>query len=114
MAVAVVDAGGDLISCARMDGTHERVLRFAIRKAYTAATMGRDTLTFKQELIDRVRSLDDYGDPQFTTLQGGMPIVVDKQVVGGVAVGGSTTEGDVAICQVAASALMQGLDRSRS
>jgi len=44
VAVAVVDANGDVISCARMDGAHARVLRFAVRKAYTAAVMGRDTL----------------------------------------------------------------------
>jgi len=37
MSVAVVDDHGELISCARMNGSHARVLKHAIRKAYTAA-----------------------------------------------------------------------------
>lgn len=109
MAVAVVDASGDLISCARMDGAHERVLRFAIRKAYTAAIMGRDTTGFKAELAERARTLDDYGDPLFTTLQGGVPVSVNKEVVGGVAVGGNNPDRDKAIALVAAQAISGGL-----
>jgi glc operon protein GlcG len=113
MAVAVVDAGGDLISCARVDGCHERVLRFAIRKAYTAATMGRSTVRFKDELLEHSRTLDDYGDPLFTTLQGGVPVRVGQQVVGAVAVGGNTVERDKGIADIAAAALLAGLDGSR-
>jgi glc operon protein GlcG len=113
MAVAVVDAGGDLISCARMDGTHERVLRFAIRKAYTAATMGRSTVRLKEELLEHTRTLDDYGDPLFTTLQGGVPVSLGEQVVGAVAVGGNTAERDKGIAEIAAAALLAGLERSR-
>jgi glc operon protein GlcG len=110
----VVDAGGDLISCARVDGCHERVLRFAIRKAYTAATMGRSTVRFKDELLEHSRTLDDYGDPLFTTLQGGVPVRVGQQVVGAVAVGGNTVERDKGIADIAAAALLAGLDGSRS
>jgi glc operon protein GlcG len=109
MAVAVVDANGDLIACARMDGAHERILRFAIRKAYTAAVMGRDTVGFKSELSERARSLADYGDPQFTTLQGGVPVSVDGQVVGGVAVGGNSADRDKEIAAIAAAALLEAV-----
>ncbi|HEX6513026.1 MAG TPA: heme-binding protein [Chloroflexota bacterium] len=109
MAVAVVDANGDLISCVRMDGAHERILRFALRKAYTAATMARDTLAFKAELVDRQRTLADYGDQQFTTLQGGVPVSVGGQVVGAVAVGGATLERDKEIAEITAAAILTGL-----
>ncbi len=105
MAVAVVDDRGDLISCARMDGTPERVLRFAIRKAYTAAVMGRDTLTFKKQMEEASRTLDDYGDPLFTTLQGGHVALWEGQVVGAVAVGGNTSARDEEIARVALGAL---------
>lgn len=108
MAVAVADDAGALICCARMDGTHERVLRFAIRKAYTAAVMGRDTVSFGKELVDRGRSLDDYGDPLFTSLQGGVPLSIDGRLVGAVAVGGNTQERDQQIARVVAEAITKG------
>ena len=88
VAVAVVDNHGDLITCARMDGAHARVLRYAIRKAYTAAVMGRDTVAFKKDIQDAGRSLSDYGDPLLTTLQGGLVVRSGNQIVGAIASGG--------------------------
>ncbi|MBI2988015.1 MAG: heme-binding protein [Deltaproteobacteria bacterium] len=105
VAVAVADNNGDLISCARMDGAHARVLRFAIRKAYTAAVMGRDTLAFKKELQEKGRTLSDYGDPSFTTLQGGVAIVSEGKVVGAIGTGGSPRERDVDMAHIGARAI---------
>lgn len=105
IAAAVVDAHGDVICCARMDGTHERVLRFAIRKAYTAAVMGRDTLKFKADMEEAGRTLADYGDPLFTTLQGGRVVMAQGQVIGGIAVGGNARDGDEVMASLAIQAL---------
>ncbi len=105
MAAAVVDSNGDPICSARMDGTHERVLRFALRKAYTAAVMARDTRAFKRDMERANRTLADYGDSMFTTLQGGMVVMDQRRVVGGIAVGGNTSERDEAIAGVALRAL---------
>lgn len=106
MAAAVVDDRGDLICCARLDGTPERVLRFAIRKAYTAAVMGRNTLVFKKDILDHSRTLADYGDPLFTTLQGGHVVVSDGRVVGAVAAGGNTQERDEEIAAIGVKAAL--------
>jgi glc operon protein GlcG len=108
MAMAVVDDNGDLIACQRMNGVPERVLRFAIRKAYTAAVMRRGTLDFKKDMDDHHRTLSDYGDPLFTTLQGGLPIVVAGQCVGGISVGGNQTQRDIDIANVALKAITEG------
>ena len=108
MAVAVVDDRGDEIASARMDGVPERVLRFALRKAYTAAVMGRDTLAFKKLLVDTGRTLADYGDPTFTTLQGGLTVTVEGQVVGGFAVGGNNVTGDEEVARIGLRALIAG------
>ncbi len=105
MSVVVTDDNGDPICCARMDGAPERTLRFAFRKAYTAAVMGRDTLVLKQLLRDQDRTLQDYGDPMFTTLQGGVVVVVDGEVVGGLAVGGNTAVRDEEIARIGLQAL---------
>ena len=105
IAAAVVDANGDLICCARMDGAHERILRFAIRKAYTAAVMGRDTVKFKADMEEAGRSLADYGDPQFTTLQGGLVAMADGHVIGGIAVGGNARQQDEVVARTGLQAL---------
>ena len=105
VAVAVVDNHGELIACARMDGAHARVLRHAIRKAYTAAVMGRDTLAFKKDMQDAGRTLSDYDDGSLTTLQGGLVVRVDKQIVGAIASGGSPRMRDVDMAKIGLEAL---------
>jgi glc operon protein GlcG len=105
VAVAVADIHGDLIACARMDGAHARVLKHAIRKAYTAAVMGRDTLAFKKDMQDNGRTLSDYGDSSLTTLQGGLVVRSGKKVIGAIAAGGSPRERDVEMAQIGLNAL---------
>ena len=94
MSFAVVDSHGDLIAAARMEGSHTRVLRHAIRKAQTAAVFGRNTLIFKEELKESGRELLDWGDLNVTTLQGGLVVKSNKNVVGGVGSGGGNRESD--------------------
>lgn len=100
MSFAVVDAHGDLIASARMDGSHTRVLKHAIRKAHTAAVYGRNTLIFKKELKNSDRELLDWGDLNITTLQGGVVVKSGDNVVGGVGSGGGTLEIDEAMARV--------------
>jgi glc operon protein GlcG len=105
VAVAVVDNHGELIACARMDGAHARVLRHAIRKAYTASVMGRDTLAFKKDIEEAGRTLSDYGDSSLTTLQGGLIVRSGNQVVGAIATGGSPRLRDVELAEIGRKAL---------
>ena len=90
VSVAVVDCHGELIACARMDGSHARILKHAIRKAFTAATMARDTLSFKYDLWERNGNLDEWGDSTLTTLQGGLAVMSEGRCVGGIGCGGSS------------------------
>jgi glc operon protein GlcG len=105
VAVAVVDNHGELIACARMDGAHARVLRHAIRKAYTAAVMARDTLALKDDMAKAGRSLSDYGDSSLTTLQGGLVARSGDQVVGAIASGGSPRLRDVEMAKIGLDAM---------
>ncbi len=105
MSFAVVDAHGDLIAAARMDGSHARVLKHAIRKAMTAAVYGRNTLIFKKELRESDRELLEWGDLNVTTLQGGLVVKSGKMVVGGVGSGGGTLEIDEAMARVLVRAM---------
>ena len=105
VAVAVVDNHGELIAGARMDGAHARVLRHAIRKAYTAAVMGRDTLALKEDMDKAGRTLSDYGDSSITTLQGGLVARSGNQVVGAIASGGSPRLRDVEMAKIGLDAM---------
>lgn len=105
MAFVVTDAAGEVICSLRMDGAHARVLKHAVRKAFTAAVMQRDTLAFKADLKDRDGNLDEWGDQTLTTLQGGKPVRVAGEVVGAVAVGGNSLQRDEEIARLAIEAI---------
>ena len=84
--MAVVDDAGNLLAYARM----ERCLRptFALRKAYTSAVRGMDTLAFSEQLNSTGRSLESFGDSQLIALPGGVVVLKDGAVVGAIGVGG--------------------------
>ena len=74
VAIAVVDDHGDLILAHRMDGCRPRSMHMTHRKAYTAAVMDRDTLTFADDIAARNIVLSSYGQPMFSSLPGGVVI----------------------------------------
>ena len=84
--MAVVDDAGNLLAYARMD----RCLRptFAIRKAYTSAVRGVDTLAFSEQLASQNRSIESFGDSQLIAIPGGVVALKSGAVVGAIGVGG--------------------------
>ena len=94
IAVAVADANGDFIAFARMDDAYLRWGRNARRKAYTSAIMGRDTQAFYDELERRKRTLLEYGEPEFTTLPGGVAVYSGTRCIGGLGVTGAARGND--------------------
>jgi uncharacterized protein GlcG (DUF336 family) len=71
-----------------MDNLRLYSRRHALRKAYTAAIMGMDTGAHAQRLHSQGRSIGELGDPQLTFGQGGLVIVQDGVILGGIGVGG--------------------------
>lgn len=103
-AIAVVDQGGNLLYLARLDGTFAAGSMVSIGKARTAALFKKPTKFF-EDIVNQGRTtmvaLND-----FTPLQGGVPIVVDGEVVGGVGVSGAmSAPQDEEIAMAGASAL---------
>lgn len=91
-ALAIADASGTPVLCARQDGAPARMLRRARAKAYTAARVGMNTVDFRDNAVKAAnRTLDDWGDPGITSLQGGLTIRADGKVVGAIAMSGNTT-----------------------
>ncbi len=88
IAMCVVDATGNLEAYAKMDNLRIFSRRHAQRKAYTAAIMGMDTVAHAERLHGGGRNIADLGDPMLTFGQGGLVIIKDGVILGGIGVGG--------------------------
>ncbi len=88
VAMAIVDAGGELLAYLTMDNLRIFSRRHALRKAYTSALMGRDSGEHAAGLHAQGRNIADLGDPRFTHGQGGLVIMQDGVILGGIGVGG--------------------------
>jgi glc operon protein GlcG len=86
--IAVVDEGGNLMAVERLDGTFAAGANISIGKARTAVQFKKPTRVF-EEIIAKGRTAMVAVD--FTPLQGGIPILVDGQVVGGIGVSGAAS-----------------------
>src|SRR2546426_10229330 len=86
MVMAVLDSGGHLVMLERMDGTQLGSIQAATEKAYSAVLFRRPTKVF-QDLVGQgganLRLLRLSGA---SPLEGGIPIIVDGKVIGGVGV----------------------------
>ena len=88
VAMAIVDATGNLEAYAKMDNLRLFSRRHAVRKAYTAAVMGLNTGAHAERLHGQGRSISELGDPNLTHGQGGLVIMQDGIILGGIGVGG--------------------------
>ena len=89
--IAVVDDGGHLMALERLDGTFAAGAEVSIGKARTAALFKRPTKVFEDTIKNGRTSMVALSDAYFTPLQGGVPITIDGQVVGGVGVSGAAS-----------------------
>ena len=106
IALAVVDEHGVPVLCLRQDGAPPRMLRRARAKAYTAANLGMDTVVFRDTAVKAAsRTLEDWGDPMITALQGGLTIRSGGEVVGGIALSGNPTPRDQALARIGLDAM---------
>ena len=118
MNIAVVDEGGHLLSFDRMDGARPASGYTAITKANTAATFRQPTgpLPVGTSTPDPLLNLSlqiaaQASGGKITTLLGGLPIVVDGQVIGGVGVGGGSGEQDAQVARAGVQAFLDELQK---
>src|SRR5262245_23967787 len=98
----IVDAGGRLLTMARMDGAFALSVDTALMKAMTAASYGIPTgdiaagIDIKLAIATRGKRIN---------LPGGLPVIVDDHVIGGIGVGSGTGEQDRQVANAALAAL---------
>jgi glc operon protein GlcG len=89
--IAVVDEGGNLMALERLDGTFAAGANISIGKARTAVLFKRPTKAFEDIIKNGRTAMVALPDAYFTPLQGGIPIQIDGQIVGGVGVSGAAS-----------------------
>ena len=114
--IAVVDDGGHLIAFERMDGARPASVYTAMTKATTAATLRQPSgplppgTTNPDPLLNlSLQNAATASGGKITTLYGGVPVVVDGQVIGGVGVGGGTGEQDAQVARAGIQAFTDQL-----
>ena len=102
MVIAVIDDGGNLVYLERMDGTQIGSVDVAIQKAQSAVKFKRPTKVFEEALKGGRQAILRL--PGALPVEGGVPIVVDGQVIGAIGVSGaqSTEDGQCAAAGIAA------------
>lgn len=113
--VAVVDDGGNLVALERIDGTFAAGATISIGKARTAALFKKPTKAFEDTINGGRTAMAALPDSFFTPLQGGVPLVVDGQIVGAIGVSGAASkEQDEELAMAGAAALAGGRPGSTS
>jgi glc operon protein GlcG len=89
--IAVVDEGGNLMALERLDGTFAAGAQISIGKARTAVLFKRPTKVFEEIIRNGRTPMVALPDSLFTPLQGGVPVTVGGEIVGGVGVSGAAS-----------------------
>jgi glc operon protein GlcG len=101
--IVVVDDAGTVIELSRMDTAQIASVNVGIGKARTAAIYRRPSRVFEEQIRDgRIAAL---ALADATPLQGGIPIVINGQVVGAVGVSGDSPQVDEDIAIAGAKAI---------
>lgn len=102
--ICIVDESGNLLFLQKGDGASLNTIQFAQKKARHSAAFRSPSKNAADNLAKG--NLQVLAFPDGFPNQGGLPIRVDGQVLGGIAVSGAASEVDEAIAQVALDALL--------
>ena len=113
ISMAVVDAGGHLVLLERMDGGRFHTVHSSTTKAICAASNKRPTSAkgAQAQPLDVAHAIGlalAAGPGRWTAMEGGYPIVVDGECIGGIGVSGGTWEFDDAVAREALAAIGAG------
>ncbi|MBV6823601.1 heme-binding protein [Pseudomonas sp. PD9R] len=109
VSMAVVDEAGCLMTFRKLDGASVSSVQTAIEKARSAAVTRRPTKFF-EDMVTEGRSGASMIHGVFP-IEGGLPIVVDGEVVGGFAVSGLMSQLDIVLVEVGLQALAAHQER---
>lgn len=109
--ITVADAHGELIALLRFDGAPLPSITIASNKAWTAARERKPSKELGQAARDAVHGFDMayFGDPRYIGWGGGLPVLVEGQVIGAVGVSGLPEAEDIELAQLGVAAILSAL-----
>jgi glc operon protein GlcG len=105
VAVAVCGPEGELLAFIRMDGASPAASKIAQNKAYTAARDRKTTREMGEFMNGKQRPPAFWGDSGITGFGGGVPVIYNGEVIGGIGVSGLTEAEDEHIYNAAIMAV---------
>ena len=108
--VAIVDDGGHLLMLERMEGGRFHTVHSATTKAITAASNKRPTSSkgAQGQELDVLHALGlslAAGPKNWTAMEGGYPVIIENECIGGIGVAGGDWKQDEEIAQAALGAI---------
>ena len=103
--ICIVDESGNLLFLEKADAASLNTIQFAQKKARHSAFYRSPSKDGADAL--KKGNLEVLAFPDFVPNQGGLPIQVDGQTIGGIAASGAKSEIDEAIAQAALDALFK-------
>jgi glc operon protein GlcG len=103
--ICIVDESGNLLFLEKADGASLNTIQWVQKKARHAAFYKSPS----KDAAETVKkgSVEAMAFPDFFPNQGGLPILVDGQILGGIAASGAKSEIDEAIAQAGIDALLK-------
>jgi glc operon protein GlcG len=103
--IAIVDAGGNLLYLERPETTFAGSAMVAFEKARTAAMFHQPSRNFESKIKEGRTPLLSVG---YNMLEGGVPIVIDGEVIGAIGVSGAaSSQQDVEIAEAGAQVKLE-------
>jgi glc operon protein GlcG len=103
--ISIVDSGGHAVMLQRLDGTQLASIRLAEGKARTAVEFRRPTKALEDVIAGGGAGLRYFTVLKVNLMEGGVPIVIDGKIVGGIGVSGVDSKDDAQIAQAGADAV---------
>jgi uncharacterized protein GlcG (DUF336 family) len=107
MAITVVDNSGMLVAFIKLDNTQNGSVMVSQDKAVSAALYRRPTKVFQDVLAKGAEGWRVLNLRGASTVEGGLPLIIDGKIVGGIGVSGMAADQDGVIAKAGADALLK-------
>ncbi len=105
MVIAIVDSTGHLVLLQKLDQAQYGSIAVAQQKAQTAVDFRRPSKVFEDAVASGGLHLRMLGMNNLLPLEGGVPLIVDGEIVGAIGVSGMQSTQDAQVAQAGAAAL---------
>ncbi|MFL5260697.1 MAG: GlcG/HbpS family heme-binding protein [Hyphomicrobiales bacterium] len=107
MVIAIVDTAGRLVMFERMDHAQNGSILIAPEKARTAVDFKRPTKALQDAVAQGGVNLRLLGAPNILAMEGGLPIMRNGEIIGGIGVSGMSSNQDAQVAEAGLAALLE-------